>query len=139
MFLPIKKAMAVLSVFIITFTSAHAAMAKDFCLGTFSSLHLHKESGDLSGTEIKIVTTRAGKQAAIQFSDGEPGSLIVTPLACDGAHVSFKLPRGDEHDAAFDGATFKGIVSANRLVGEFVFQGGGREHVTLARRKSYWD
>ncbi len=139
MFMQIKNTLTVIAVLVMSLTSTHAAMAKDFCHGTFSNLRMNNQSGDLSGTEIKIVTTRAGKQAAVQFSDGEPGALIVTPVSCDGAHVSFKLPRGDEHDAIFGGAIFNGIVSANHLVGEFVFQRGGREQVTLARRKSYWD
>jgi hypothetical protein len=113
----------------------HDATAKDFCLGTFHNLHFNSEGGDLSGMEIKIVGTNSGKQAAIQFSDGEPGSLVVTPVICKNAHIAFTIPKDHGRTAA----TFDGVISKNRMAGELVFEGGGRDKVVLLRRKSYWD
>lgn len=111
------------------------ATAKDFCIGTFSSMHFNTESGDLSGVEINIVNAHSGKQAAVQFSEGEPGALMVTPVVCDGTHLFFSLPR----DAGRASATFSGVVSGKRLVGEFVFDTGARDKVSLVRRSSYWN
>jgi hypothetical protein len=109
--------------------------AKDLCLGTFSSLHFNADSGDLSGTEIRLIGTRNAKQASVQFSDGEPGPLIATPVICNGTHLSFSLPK----DVGRVAATFDGVVSSTRLIGEFVFETGARDKVVLMRRKSYWD
>ncbi len=111
------------------------AAAQDLCRGTFSNLRFNADSGDLSGVEIKIVGTRGGKQATVQISEGEPGRLIATPVLCKGTYVSLTLPK----DAGRASASFTGVVSASRLVGEFVFDTGARDKVVLARRKSYWD
>lgn len=110
-------------------------LAKDLCLGTFSNLQVNPEAGDLLGTEIHIVGTHAGKQASVQFAEGEAGKLIVATIVCDGSHVSFKLPPDNGRAAA----TFNGQLSATRLTGEFVFDSGARDKVILVRRKSYWD
>jgi hypothetical protein len=111
------------------------AGAKDLCLGTFSSFRFNSEGGDVQGVEIKVVYTRTGKQAVIQFSEGEPTSLTVVPVVCDGTHISLKIPKDDGRSAAF----LEGAVSKNRLVGELVYETGGREKIFLPRRKSYWD
>ena len=131
MFMPIKR----FSVLFLLLMFAQQVEAKDLCLGTFSSLHFNTEGGDLLGVEIKIVHTESGKEAAIQFSEGEPGALIMAPIVCNGSHVSFKLPR----DASRPAATFEGNVSKVRLIGEFVFESGAHDKVVLPRRKSYWD
>ena len=114
---------------------ATATDAKDLCLGTFSSFHVNHESGDLLGVEIKIVLTHAGKQAVIQFSEGEPGPLVITPIVCDGAHLSFILPSVSGREAT----TFNGSIFKDQITGDFFFKNGGREKVVLIRRKSYWD
>jgi hypothetical protein len=114
---------------------AQQAGAKDICLGTFSSLSFNSEGGDVQGVEIKVVYTRVGKQAAIQISEGEPGPLVIVPVVCDGTHLSLKIPKDDGRAAA----SFEGVVSKGRLVGELVYESGGREKLLLPRRKGYWD
>ena len=114
---------------------AQQVEAKNLCLGTFSSFSFNHEGGDLLGVEIKVVPTKTGMQAAIQFSEGEPGSLVVVPVVCDGIHFSLNIPKDDGGSEAF----IKGVVSKARFVGELVYISGGREKLTLPRRKGYWD
>lgn len=114
---------------------ANKAEAKDICLGTFSSLHFNSEGGDVLGIEIKVVYTRVGKQAVIQFSEGEPSPLVVVPVVCEGDHISLKIPKDNGRAAA----SFEGVVAKDRLVGELVYESGGREKIFLPRRKGYWD
>lgn len=109
--------------------------ARELCLGTFSDLAFNKEGGDLLGVEVKIVETRTGKQAAVQFSEGEPGPLQLAEVTCEGNRVVLQI-------AAEKGSapiTFKGTVRNNSLVGEFVFDTGAKQAVKLPRRKGYWD
>ncbi len=134
MFMPMNILASVIGAVLCSVIGMTEVMAKDLCFGTFSSLHFNSGSGDLSGIEISIVSTRDGKQAAVQFSDGEPGPLMVTPVICTGTHLSMSLPK----DAGSAAATFNGVVSSSRLIGELVFDTGAREKVNLKRRKSYW-
>ena len=114
---------------------AQQAEAKDLCLGTFSNFRFNNEGGDIQGVEVKVVYTRLGNQAAVQFSEGEPGPLALAPVKCDGTRVSLKIPKADGRAAV----TFEGVVSKDRLVGELVYETGGREKLSLPRRKGYWD
>ena len=43
-----------------------------------------------------------------------------------------------EYFASMEGF-IQGIVSKARLVGELVYESGGREKLTLPRRKGHWD
>lgn len=135
MFVHMKNLAAIIFSVLLCAINMSDAAALDFCQGTFTNFHFNTESGDLSGVEIRIVDTLAGKQATIQFSEGEPSTLTVTKVSCDGAHLSFKLP-ADEGRAT---ATFHGITTSKKLVGEFVFDTGARDKVVLERRTSYWD
>ena len=55
--------------------------------GTFSTFEYNKEGGDVLGVEIRIVRTRTGYQAVVQFAEGEPGDLIVAPVTFEGQKV----------------------------------------------------
>ena len=110
-------------------------IAKDQCLGTFSSYEYNAESGDIQGVEIKVVYTRLGKQAAIQFSEGEPGALIVVPIACDGSNFSFKIPK--TYDIL--SANFEGVISKKNLSGKLIYENGASGQLILPRKKGFWD
>lgn len=129
------KRTLVSAAFLCSMLFAQNAAARDLCLGTFTSFRFHNESGDLQGVEIKIVYTRTGNQAVIQFSEGEPAPLIVVPVICDGAHLSLKIPKDDARPAA----SFEGVVSKDRLVGNLVYETGAQEKLSLPRHKGYWD
>lgn len=101
--------------------------------GTFSNLFFNQESGDLGGVEVKIVYTRNGYQAAIQFSEGGPSKLIVVDVHFKGSDVYFKVP-----DTIYEGY-FEGQITNERLKGIFKFNGGGNWEVDLPRKASYWD
>ena len=110
-------------------------IAKDQCLGTFSSYEYNAESGDIQGVEIKVVYTRLGKQAAIQFSEGEPGALIVIPVTCKGSNFSFKIPKTNEVLSA----NFNGEISKKNLSGKLIYENGASEQLILPRKKGCWD
>ena len=109
--------------------------AKSLCFGTFSDLTFNEEAGDLLGAEIRVANSISGKQATLQFSEGEPGPLVVVDVDCDGSNISFDIPTMKNGiSGRFTGAVFK-----DRLVGQFFFGRGGRKDVILLRRRSYWD
>jgi hypothetical protein len=101
--------------------------------GTFSNLFYNQESGDLGGVEVKIVYTRNGYQAAIQFSEGTPSKLVVAEIKFKGHEVYFKVP-----ETIYEGH-FEGQISNDSLKGIFKFTGGGDWEVDLPRKASYWD
>lgn len=109
------------------------AEAKTKRTGTFSNLTYNQESGDLGGVEIRIVYTREGYQAAIQFSEGSPSKLIVTDVQFKGDNVYFNVP-----ETIYEGS-FEGQISNERLKGLFKFRGGGDWPADLPRKGSYWD
>ena len=102
--------------------------------GTFSSLRYNSESGDLGGVEIRIVYTKLGYQAAIQFSEGAPTELIVVKPSFSGTSISFEIP--ETHNYA---GSFSGTIDKKSLKGTFRFKTGGEWKVNLPRKKSYWD
>jgi hypothetical protein len=118
-----------------TLVYAPQGNAKSPCLGTFSNFTFTKEAGDLVGVEIKVVQSRSGYQGAIQFSEGEPGSLTVVPVKCNGTTLSFDVPAADGNVAAH----FEGKLSKAGLDGVFKYDSGASNHATLPRRKGYWD
>jgi len=102
--------------------------------GTFSTFTFNKEGGDLLGVEIRIVRSHDGYQAAVQFAEGEPGSLTVVPVTFDGQKLRFEIPMGkDQRDV------FEGTVGARALVGRFSRGVGAGDELRLPRKKSYWD
>ena len=119
----------------IALSFAQEVIAKDSCLGTFSSFQYNTEGGDIQGIEIKIVYTRLGKQAAIQFSEGEPGALVIVPVRCDGSHISLKIPTEDGRLSV----NLEGVVSENNLTGKLIDESGESEKLLLPRKKGYWD
>lgn len=101
--------------------------------GTYSDFSYHAESGDLRGMEIRIVYTRSGYQATIQFAEGEPSKLVVVDVQFEQNNLSFNILESN-----YEGA-FKGRIEQNRLKGSFKFKGGGKWDIDLPRKKSYWD
>ena len=102
--------------------------------GTFSTFEYNKEGGDVLGVEIRIVRTRTGYQAVVQFAEGEPGDLIVAPVTFEGQKVRFQIPTGQGPSDTFEGA-----IGAQSLVGKFSRGAAAGEVLKLPRRKSYWD
>ena len=102
--------------------------------GTFSSLRYNPESGDLGGVEIRIVYTKSGHQAAIQFSEGAPDELVVVKPSFAGTSIYFEIP--EPHSYA---GTFSGTIDKKSLKGIFRFKSGGEWKVNLPRKASYWD
>jgi hypothetical protein len=102
--------------------------------GTYTNMYFHREAGDLLGEEIKIVKTRQGYQGALQFSEGEPGDLIIVNIRIDGKNVNFQIPNDSSYAGQFSGTIENGI-----LKGKFLFKTGGMEDVELKKGKGYWD
>jgi hypothetical protein len=87
-----KINLALLSALLLLGALVGNSAAKDNYLGTFSTFNFNSESGDLNGMEIKIVYTRLGKQAAVQFSEGEPGPLVTANVICEGNKIHMNIP-----------------------------------------------
>ena len=103
--------------------------------GTYTNLALHDETGDLVGTEIKIVPVVGGRyQAAVIVSVGEVQPLRVADVQVTGQSVSFVVR--EDNGTSW---SFRGTVSAESLKGTITHSEGGRENVTLRRHRSYWD
>jgi hypothetical protein len=102
--------------------------------GTYSNFEYNKEGGDLNGVEIRLVPTRKGIKAVVQFAEGGAGDVALVDVTVSGAHVRFVLP------ATFDTAgDFEGTVTEKALDGIFRYQGGASEYLVLPRGSSYWD
>lgn len=103
--------------------------------GTYTNMSYIEEAGDVVGEELKIVVVQGGcYQGALQFAEGEPEGLLVVNIEVKGNAISFAVPAGDTH-----AGRFSGTVSGGALHGEFRFERGGVEKVTLKKGKSYWD
>ena len=101
--------------------------------GTYSDLAYDGGSGDLLGTEIRIVYSLKGHYAVIQCSAGVPA---VTPLKVHGDRIEFALTEAHE-DSLCGSGTRTGIVSADAL--ELWESSRPESKLRLKRQPSYWD
>ncbi len=109
--------------------------------GTFSNADLdEKETGDISGAEIRIVLGRYGYQAVVQWFEGVPSVLMISSrVQFDRNHIAFEFlsPKPPAKQVRFEG-----LISNERLEGVFIVRldkGFATPHVDLARTKSFWD
>ncbi len=51
-----------------------------------------EDAGDVVGTEIRIVATGSGYEAALQFAQGVPDGLIVVEVKDSGNQIAFSIP-----------------------------------------------
>jgi len=77
--------------------SAAAAEQELLVTGTFSNLRYHRETGDLSGVEVKIVPARGGQgrlryQGALQIAEGGPSESMVVDVTVQRNKISFQIP-----------------------------------------------
>lgn len=103
-------------------------------VGTYSDFSFHEQSGDLNGTEIRLVPGRGKVFAVVQFADGSPGVPMIAEVKIDGVRVSFSVPSSSGGSDAFVGE-----VGKSGLHGTFTFDGGATEALTLPRGCGYWD
>ncbi len=103
--------------------------------GTFSDLAYHDEAGDLLGTEIRIVRTREGYQAAVQIAEGSPSALYLTDATFRENQIAFTLKEAGQ----YSGGTFNGTIAPTGLTGSLKFPSGGEMKLNLKRGRSYWD
>ena len=102
--------------------------------GTYTDMHYIEESGDVLGTEVKIVFTGFNYQGALQIAEGPPGQLSLVDIAVKGSSIQFSIPDGSGYPGSFNG-----VVTDGWLRGTFHFKSGGEAKVALHRGKSYWD
>ena len=104
--------------------------------GIYSDLRYNEESGDLSGTEIFIVTAADGYAAFVQAAEGEPGVAVVVPVKVSQDRISFTVPKPSS-----GAGIYKGRISATGFLGTVVTTYNGKAHsstVQLRRKNSYW-
>lgn len=133
---PARYSLAVLmaSCLWLSFEAHSQQSSSPWVAGTYSSFEYNKEGGDLNGVEIRLVPTRKGIKAVVQFAEGGAGDVVVVDVTVSGAHIHFVLP--STFDTAGD---FEGTVTEKALDGTFKYQGGASEHLVLPRGSSYWD
>jgi hypothetical protein len=102
--------------------------------GTYSNLVYNKEGGDLNGVEIRLIPTRKGVKAVVQFAEGGAGDVALVDATVSGSHIHFLTPSTFDPEGEFDGT-----VSEKALVGTFKYKGGASEHLVLPRGASYWE
>ncbi len=134
--MPEIRASVMVTVLLLLFGFAPASCAQQAAkvTGTYTNMHFNKEGGDLLGQELKIVLTRKGYQAALQFAEGGAGELIIVEINIEGEKISFVIP-----DSYADAGQFSGTIQNGVIRGLFRFKGGGEERAELKRGKSYWD
>lgn len=113
--------------------TAFAAGAEVKVTGTYSSLNINEESGDLGGTEISILYGAHAHYAVVQCSEGEPGIPVVVKVKVNGSKVSFTVPKNS--GSGCPEVAYEGTVSAAGLTGQF--SGFGLTEL-LKRKSSYW-
>ncbi len=104
--------------------------------GIYSDLRYNEESGDLSGTEIFIVTAAGGYEAFVQAAEGEPGVAVVVPVKVSRDRISFTVPKPSSSAGIYEGR-----ISATGFVGTVTTAYNGKTHssaVQLRRKNSYW-
>lgn len=110
----------------VLYTSAFAQVT-----GTFSSLKLHKESGDLVGIEVFVFIGAADDYMVLyQESLGEAIKPSLVTAKFDGNNIEFTVP-----DLFGGQRTFKGKITKTNMVGGWV---GSKETIKLPRRNSFW-
>lgn len=107
--------------------------------GTFSSLSYNRNSGDLTGEEVRILLGLPGGlkehyQAVVQFADGVPASAVLVDAEIVGTKVKFRIPEPNPY-----AGEFVGEVSKTHLTGNYKFTNGRSVKLFLKRGKSYWD
>lgn len=103
--------------------------------GVFGRLEYHKESGDLTGLEVFVVSGRSGYVAVVQIAEGAPSDPIVAPATVQGAVLSFEVRAGNEV------LRYRGTIRADGLYGKFdngAFSGREDGLFLLRRGRSYW-
>jgi hypothetical protein len=111
------------------------AASKVKVTGTFSIITFNKESGDLSGEEVRL----------FYVGEGEPVALVqVTDSNGGQAGLEAVTVKGDEIDIVFAKALsgaigLHGKVTAAGMTGALRFPTGAPERFFLKRGKSYWD
>ena len=111
------------------------AQVRDRPTGTYTNMLYIKEVGDVIGEELKIVLVQGGEyEGALQFSEGEPGGLLIVEIKLTGKKITFAVPDTDAHAGEFSGTIERGVIR-----GGFRFKRGGVKSVTLKKGKSYWD
>lgn len=103
-------------------------------LGTFSDFRYHGESGDLLGTEVKIVRSPRGYVAIVQVAAGEPNEPTIVPVTVTGDSVVFAIRIDPQRIGVF-----KGTVASLGLEGTLETDGFPGRRMTLPRKCGYWD
>lgn len=102
-----------LALFTLSFPKS-SALPPPKITGKYSDMHHIQESGDVFGTEIKIVFTGSSYQGAIQLVEGVPGEPIVVEITASENRVSFSMRK--ESPCA---GRFEGVIEAGYLTDEF--------------------
>jgi hypothetical protein len=103
--------------------------------GTFTSLRIHKEGGDLLGEELRVVLTRKGYQGVLQIAEGGPSILMVVEIRIEKDKIAFEIPASYPD---YGGGKFEGKLDAKGITGVLRF-GKAEDQVRWIRGRSYWD
>jgi hypothetical protein len=82
-------------------------------IGVFGALDYHGDSGDVTGLEVIIYSTRSGSMAAVLIAEGEPQVPIFVPISIDGPKLTFELRVGNEI------RRYEGTIRSDGLYGRF--------------------
>ena len=120
---------------LIIFTSISlAAINSSLWTGTFSDMAQNRNSGDITGCEIRIVGSDQGYSGTIQFADAWPGKLfMLDDIRYDVGDIFFKLSSGPR------AGSFRGSVTDNALTGILEVADYKLIRLHLPRKNIFWD
>jgi len=104
-----------------------AAQSRPRLTGTYTSMKVSSETGDVGGVLLSVYYGRAGFHAVMQWAEGVPDAPVLLPLEVRDSTISFTFPPNSEYGTGLK--SFRGVVSQAGITGQF----GNGHRVQLKR------
>jgi hypothetical protein len=100
-----------------TLPAASQAQSRPRLTGTYSSMSLHAETGDLAGVEMAVYFSREGFHVVVQLAEGSPDAPLLLPLEVRDSTIRFAFPAESKYASGLK--TFSGLVTEAGITGTF--------------------
>lgn len=127
------RALAAISLFVVTSLFTFAEAAHGQCVGTYSNLKFNKESGDLHGLEIAITPVDGGFGISIQMAEDGINELHYSKIKKNDGNIQFSIQLDSGNSV-----TFSLQCSPKKCWGDYIW-GEERINFTLPKSVGYWN